>query len=70
MQVSEVDFIKSPALYLDKIDVETVLIIKEGRAIAVLSRPNNTPIADSLLGILKNSGIKDTDDIKAMRSGV
>jgi hypothetical protein len=67
MQVSAIDFIKSPAIYLDKAILENVLIMKEGRAIAVLAKPSNTPITDSLVGLLKNSGIKNADDLKAMR---
>jgi hypothetical protein len=34
MQVSAVDFIKSPDIYLNKIDDETVVITRDGRAIA------------------------------------
>ena len=67
MQVSANEFIKSPAVYLDRISVEAVLITKDGNTIAVLAKPSSTPVADSLLGILKNTGIKDADDIKAMR---
>ena len=67
MQVSDIEFIKSPALYLGKVDVENVLITKEGRAIAVLTKPGVTPITDSLLGALKYADIKNADDIKAMR---
>jgi trimethylamine:corrinoid methyltransferase-like protein len=43
---------------------------RDGAAIAVLAKPNYTPITDSLLGILKDSGINNADDIKAMRLGV
>jgi hypothetical protein len=67
MQVSAVDFIKSPAIYLEKIAMENVLITKEGRTIAVLAKPSDTPITDSLVGLLKGSGIKSAEDIKAMR---
>jgi len=64
------EFIKSPALYLDKVRDSTVTIIKDGQAIAVLTKPSNTPIADSLLGLLKNSDIKNKDDIKTMKVDV
>ncbi len=67
MQVSAVDFIKSPAIYLEKSGVENVLITKEGRTIAVLTRPSDTPVTDSLLGLFKDTGIKNADDLKAMR---
>ena len=70
MQVSDMDFIKSPAIYLDKVDTESVFITKNGNPIAVLTKPTDTPVADSLLGLLKDVNIKNTDDIKAMRLGV
>jgi len=46
-----------------------ITIIKDGKPIAVLARPNYTPITDGLLGVLKGSGINSKDDIKAMRTG-
>jgi len=64
------DFIKNPALYLEKAAFEAVLITKHGRTVAVLAKPSDTPVTDSLLGILKDSGIKNAGDIKAMRLGV
>jgi len=67
MQVSDVDFIKSPSIYLDKVRDSVVTIIKDGSPIAVLVKPSDTPITDSLLGLLKDSGIQDKEDIKAMR---
>ena len=67
MHISDTEFIKSPALYLGKVDIENVLITKEGRTIAVLTKPGNTPITDSLLGLLKCADIKTANDIKAMR---
>jgi hypothetical protein len=70
VQVSAVDFINSPALYLDKVNAETVIITKDERTIAVLAKPSGTPVTDSLLGILKGSGIKNAADIKAMRTGI
>ena len=70
MQVSVAEFIRSPAIYLERVDDGTVIITKDGRTIAVLTKPNNTPVTDSLLGILKGSGISSADDIKAMRTGV
>ncbi|MCL1909117.1 MAG: hypothetical protein FWG12_07110 [Holophagaceae bacterium] len=70
MQVSAVDFIKTPEFYLGKVDAENVHITKNGHTIAVLAKPSETPVSDSLLGILKDSGIKDASDIKAMKVGV
>ena len=67
MQVSAVDFIKSPSIYLDKVKESVVTIIKDGSPIAVLVKPEDTPITDSLLGLLKDSDIRDKQDIKAMR---
>lgn len=68
MQVAIADFIKSPALYLEKVDSESVSIIKDGYTVAILVKPSSTPVTDSLIGILKDSGIKNTKDIKAMRT--
>jgi len=70
MQVSAVEFIKSPALYLEKVSAESISITEDGTTIAMLVKPIKTPVTDSLLGILKDSGIKNAEDIKAMRTGV
>ena len=67
MQVLAKDFIESPDIYLDKVGVESVIIIKDGQEIAVLAKPSSTPLTDSLLGILKGAGIKNANDIKDMR---
>ena len=69
LQVSAVDFIKSPALYLEKVEDGVVQIIRDGCAIAILAKPNPTPIADSLLGILKDTGLGGLSDIKALKVG-
>ena len=69
MQVSTENFINSPAIYLEKARDSIVTIIKDGNPIAVLSRPIDTPIANNLLGLLKDSGINSKDDIRAMRTG-
>jgi hypothetical protein len=68
MQVSAVDFVKSPDFYLDKVNTESVSITKGGKTVAVLTKPNDTPVTDSLLGLLKGCGIKSAEDIKAMRT--
>lgn len=70
MLVKDIDFIKSPALYLGKVDAESVLITKDGQTIAVLAKPSATPLTDSLIGVLKGSGIKNAKDIKAIKAGV
>ena len=69
MQVSAADFIKSPALYLEKVRSESISITEDGNTIAMLIKPIDTPVTDSLLGILKDSDIKNADDIKIMRTG-
>jgi hypothetical protein len=47
-------------------------VIPEGSEliVTVLPLPGSTPVTDSLLGILKDSGISSADDIKVMRTGV
>ena len=70
MQVSTVDFIKSPAFYLKKVSAESIVITEAGRPVAVLAKPSDTPIANSLVGILKGANIESADDIKAMRLNV
>jgi len=70
MQVSAVDFIKSPAFYLERVSEESISIIEDGNTIAILVKPRKTPVTDSLIGILKDSSIKNSDDIRAMRTGV
>ena len=70
MQVASADFIKSPDFYLDKAGVEPVTITKEGREVAVLTKPRGTPVADSLLGLLKGADIDSVGAIKDMRLGV
>jgi hypothetical protein len=67
MQVSAVDFIEKPALYLDKAQDEIIFIVRDGNVIAVLTNSDYAPITDSLLGILKNSDIASKDDIKAAK---
>ncbi|MDR2599765.1 MAG: hypothetical protein LBC73_05760 [Oscillospiraceae bacterium] len=70
MQITTVDFTKNPALYLQKVEAESISIIEDGNTIAMLVKPTKTPVTDSLLGILKDSGIKNANDIKAMRTGI
>ena len=69
MNVSAIDFIKSPSLYLEKVKDSAITIIQDGNPIAVLAKPDATPITDSLLGLLKDSGIKGKEDIREMRLG-
>jgi len=70
MQVASVDFINSPAFYLDRVGVEPVTITKEGREVAVLTKPRDTPVADSLLGLLRGVEVDSVGAIKDMRLGV
>ena len=67
MMVAVADFIKQPTIYLEKIEAECVYIMKDGNTIAVLAKPSKTPISDSLLGLLKDVGINNYDDMKAMK---
>ena len=70
MRIADIDFIKSPAEYLDKLDLEPILITRNGHEYAVLSKSIKTPITDSLVGILKGIDITSSADIKKMRLGV
>ena len=67
--VSAGEFISSPARYLETIQNETVVITDKGQDIAMLTRPDKTPISDSLVGILKGSGVNSMQDIKRLRLG-
>ena len=60
-EITAVDFIKSPALYLDRVNVESIVITKEGRPVAVLAKPDDTPISSSLLGLLRDTDIESLD---------
>ena len=70
MRVSASEFIKSPALYLEKIAIEPVYIIQDGQYIAILAKPSKTPLTDSLVGILKGADVGGVEDIRMMRLGV
>lgn len=70
MQVTVNDFIKSPSFYLEQAAEKSIHIVKEDEVIAVLTKPSQIPITDSLLGILSDADIKDKSDIKAMRLGL
>jgi hypothetical protein len=69
MYVSTVDFISSPAKYLEKVTEESIYITQDGQNIAVLSKPSETPLSDSLLGLLKGMDIESMEDIKKLRFG-
>ena len=69
MQITANEFIKSPAIYLDRAMNSTIYITKDGQTIAVLAKPDSTPISNSLLGLFADTGIENSDDIKAMRTG-
>jgi hypothetical protein len=70
MRVADIDFIKQPAEYLNQLNREPILITRDGREYAVLSKPTETPITDSLIGILKGADIASLEDIKKMRLGM
>ena len=69
MNVLAVDFINSPTLYLERVKESPVTTIQNGNPIAMLIRPSETPITDSLLGCLKDSEIESAEDIKETRLG-
>ena len=68
--VSVNEFVENPVLWLDRSAAGEVHITREGRTVAVLSRPSGTPVSDSLIGLLSGTGVKDKSDIKAMRLGL
>jgi hypothetical protein len=70
MRVADIDFIKKPAEYLNQLNREPILITRDGQEYAVLSKPAETPITDSLIGILKGADITGLEDIKKMRLGM
>ena len=70
MHIADVDFMKSPAEYLDKLNLEPIHITRDGQEYAVLSKSIKTPITDGLVGILKGIDITSLEDIKKMRLGV
>ena len=70
MRVSASEFIKSPALYLEKTAFEPVYIIQDGQDIAVLAKPSKTPLTDSLAGILKGADVRNVEDIRKIRFGI
>ena len=70
MRVADIEFIKSTAEYLGKLDTEPIYITRDGQEYAVLSKATKTPITDSLIGILKDAEITSLEDIKKMRLGV
>ena len=70
MRIADIEFIKSPAEYLDKLGTEPIYITRDGQEYAVISKTAKTPITDSLIGILKGADITTLEDIKKMRLGV
>ena len=62
MRVADVEFIKSTAEYLDKLDMEPICITRDGQEYAVLSKPTKTPFTDSLVGILKGADIESLEE--------
>ena len=70
MRIADIDFVKCPAEYLDKLNLEPIHITRNGQEYAILSKPGKTPITDSLVGILKGIDITNSEDIKKMRLDV
>jgi hypothetical protein len=67
MRVTEAEFIQSSAQYLEELSDEPIFITRGGQELAVLAKPGDVPISDSLVGTLKDSDVKCPDDIKRMR---
>ncbi|MDR1581390.1 MAG: hypothetical protein LBS35_13625 [Synergistaceae bacterium] len=70
MRIADIDFIKKPDEYLNQLDREPILITRDGREYAVLSKSTETPVTDSLVEILKGADVSSLEDIKKMRLGL
>lgn len=55
--------------YLDMVTDEEIVITKNGKEIARLSRPESEKIAllDSLVSVAKKTGVMDKDDVRSER---
>ncbi|MBQ6492438.1 MAG: type II toxin-antitoxin system Phd/YefM family antitoxin [Erysipelotrichaceae bacterium] len=55
--------------YLDMVTDEEIVITKNGKEIARLSRPESEKIAllDSLVSVAKKAGVMDKDDVRSER---
>ncbi len=69
MTITATEFKLNLGKYLDMVDKEEIIITKNGKSIARLSKPESEKIAllDSLVGVAKNANIDDLDPIRTER---
>ncbi|MDR1578875.1 MAG: hypothetical protein LBS35_00840 [Synergistaceae bacterium] len=71
MRVTEAEFVKRSARYLEELGNEPILITRGGQELAVLTRPSRTSVQNTkrvrLLGCMKGLGtVSDDLDIKSV----
>ena len=69
MTITATEFKLNLGKYLDMVDKEEIIITKNGKSIARLSKPDSEKIAllDSLVGVAKNVNIDDLNTIRTER---
>jgi prevent-host-death family protein len=69
MTITATEFKLNLGKYLDMVDKEEIIITKNGKSIARLSKPESEKIAllDSLVGVAKNVNIDDLDTLRTER---
>ncbi len=69
MTITATEFKLNLGKYLDMVDKEEIIITKNGKSIARLSKPESEKIAllDSLVGVAKNVNIDDLNTIRTER---
>ena len=69
MTITATEFKLNLGKYLDLVDKEEIIITKNGKSIARLSKPESEKIAllDSLVGVAKNVNIDDLNTIRTER---
>ena len=69
MTITATEFKLNLGKYLEMVDEEEVIITKNGKSIARLSKPESEKIAllDSLVGVAKNMANEDLDALRTER---
>ena len=69
MTITATEFKLNLGKYLDLVDKEEIIITKNGKSIARLSKPESEKIAllDSLVGVAKNANIDDLNTTRTER---
>ena len=69
MTITATEFKLNLGKYLDMVDKEEIIITKNGKSIARLSKPESEKIAllDSLVGVAKNVNIDDLNTTRTER---